>query len=407
MNPIDCNAQKPPRITYFIASAWTINCLAYSIIYPFIPLYLHQDRGIPMAKVGTIFPLMGLAGILAPPLWGYLTDRFGRRPLMQLGQYGRAVIFLGLAVAAYFQAPFSVFAALLMLSTAVGAAFQVSANSYLADITNPDNRTISFGRISIGCNVGWAFGPMLGAFFAKTPFWLFFIMTGLLCLAGTVYTKVSCCDRQVNAAEKKAKKHSSGSILPDIFGNRNFMLYMLGTLFLMCLASQLYSTFSVFSTTVAGVSREALGSIYSLNGAMVLLLQLPVVEMLKRLKTPVLLQLVAGTLLYVAGYTLLGFSTGAIAVASVVAIITLGEITVQPALYTSIAAETRPDNAGRLFSVYSLMRGIGYSIGPWIGAQLYENCKSPQVMWGVLASFATAATIAFLFTRRNSNSATI
>ena len=185
------------------------------------------------------------------------------------------------------------------------------------------------------------------------------------------------------------------------------MLYMLGTLFLMCLASQLYSTLSVFSTTVAGVSREALGSIYSLNGAMVLLLQLPVVEMLKRLKTPVLLQLVAGTLLYVAGYTLLGFSTGAIAVASVVAIITLGEITVQPALYTSIAAETRPDNAGRLFSVYSLMRGIGYSIGPWIGAQLYENCKSPQVMWGVLASFATAATIAFLFTRRNSNSATI
>ena len=390
-----------------LAVAWSFNQLSYAIVYPFIPLYLSNERGLPYTTVSWIFPLMGIAVMLAPIPCGWMTDKFGRSFMMLFGQFARGLLFFILAVMVYIHAPFWLFAIFLMLNSAVGVAFQVGSDAYLVDISTEEDRPSYYGKIRIGYNVGWALGPMLGAFFAKTPFWLFFIMTGLLCLAGTVYTKVSCCDRQVNAAEKKAKKQSSGSILPDIFGNRNFMLYMLGTLFLMCLASQLYSTFSVFSTTVAGVSREALGSIYSLNGAMVLLLQLPVVEMLKRLKTPVLLQLVAGTLLYVAGYTLLGFSTGAIAVASVVAIITLGEITVQPALYTSIAAETRPDNAGRLFSVYSLMRGIGYSIGPWIGAQLYENCKSPQVMWGVLASFATAATIAFLFTRRNSNSATI
>ncbi len=387
--------------------AWAFNQLSYAIVYPFIPLYLSNERGLPYSTVSWIFPLMGIAVMLAPIPCGWMTDKFGRSFMMLFGQLARGLIFFVLAFMVYINSPFWLFVIFLMLNSAVGVAFQVGSDAYLVDISTEEERPSYFGKIRIGYNVGWALGPMLGAFFAKTPFWLFFLMTGLLCLAGTVYTKVSCCDSQVKAAEKKVKNQSSGSILPDIFGNRNFMLYMIGTLFLMCLASQLYSTVSVFSTKVAGVSREALGSIYSLNGGMVLLLQLPIVEMLKKLKTPVLLQLVTGTVIYVIGYTLLGFSVGAVAVACVVAIITLGEITVQPALYTSIAKETRPDNAGRMFSVYSLMRGIGYSVGPWIGAQLYENCKSPQLIWGILASFAAVATVAFLFTKQNESTSTM
>jgi MFS family permease len=100
MNLLQRHGNSTRRITYLLASAWTINCLAYSIVFPFIPLYLHQDRGIPMEKVGTIFPLMGMAIIAAPPLWGYMTDRFGRRPMLQFGQYGRAAVFFALALAA-------------------------------------------------------------------------------------------------------------------------------------------------------------------------------------------------------------------------------------------------------------------------------------------------------------------
>ena len=174
MNLLQRHGNSTRRITYLLASAWTINCLAYSIVFPFIPLYLHQDRGIAMEKVGTIFPLMGLAIIAVPPLWGYMTDRFGRRPMLQFGQYGRAAVFFLLALAAYFQAPFEVFAGLLMLSSATGCAFQVAANSYLADITTPENRDISYGRISVGCNVGWAFGPMLGSFLSGIPFYYLF-----------------------------------------------------------------------------------------------------------------------------------------------------------------------------------------------------------------------------------------
>ena len=60
-----------------LAFAWTINSLAYSIVYPFLPIYLHSERGYPMTTVGVIFPLMGAAIIVSPLIAGTLTDRIG------------------------------------------------------------------------------------------------------------------------------------------------------------------------------------------------------------------------------------------------------------------------------------------------------------------------------------------
>lgn len=380
-----------------LAAAWSFNQLAYAIVYPFVPLYLSQERGIAYTTVSLIFPLMGLAVTFAPLPCGWMTDKLGRSFMMLFGQLGRAVIFFLLAFFVYINAPFWIFAIFLMLNTAVGVAFQVGADAYLADITTPDERPEYYSKIRIGFNVGWALGPMLGAFFAKTPFWFFFIVTGLLCIAGTIYTKYICFkDYTDNSAAKvKEKSKDDFNIISDVFKNFHFMLLLFGTLLLMLLASQLYSTLSAYSTQRIGVSREALGSIYSLNGFMVLALQIPIISALKKLKIPVLIQLVAGTLLYAASYFYLGFAAGTITLAVSVAAITIAEIIVQPALYTSVSSKTQGNKAGRMLSMYSLMRGIGYSVGPWIGAMIFESTKSGLVIWGTLALFAVGSAIVF------------
>eukprot|EP00828_Plagiopyla_frontata_P003501 TRINITY_DN11077_c0_g1_i1.p3 TRINITY_DN11077_c0_g1~~TRINITY_DN11077_c0_g1_i1.p3 ORF type:complete len:124 (-),score=5.84 TRINITY_DN11077_c0_g1_i1:47-418(-) len=70
---------------YSLAVAWMINSLAYSIIYPFIPIYLYQERGFSMNMVGLLFPVMGVGTIIAMPLTGWLTDKVGRYFVIQLG----------------------------------------------------------------------------------------------------------------------------------------------------------------------------------------------------------------------------------------------------------------------------------------------------------------------------------
>ena len=306
-----------------LAAAWSFNQLAYAIVYPFVPIYLSEERNLPYAMVSLLFPLLGAASIVAPVPCGWLTDRFGHKIMMLAGQLLRGVVFFFLAFCVYIQAPFWVFVAALMLNTAIGVAFQVGSDAYLVDISALEERPGYYSKIRIGYNVGWALGPMCGAFFADTPFWLFFIVTGVLCVFGTFYTYFSCCAKEklfCRAGAEVKKKKAGKSIWTEIF-HRRFICLMLGMLLLMLLASQLYSTLSIYSTKVVGISRKAMGSIYSLNGTMVLLLQIPLVALLKRLKTPLTLQLLMGALLYCVGYFQLGFAGGAAAIAIAVVVV--------------------------------------------------------------------------------------
>ena len=80
-----------------LAATWSFNQLSYAIIYPFIPIYMCEERGLPYALVSIIFPLLGLATILAPVPCGWLTDRFGHSLMMLAGQILRGAIFFVLA----------------------------------------------------------------------------------------------------------------------------------------------------------------------------------------------------------------------------------------------------------------------------------------------------------------------
>ena len=291
-----------------LAAAWAINSLAYSIVYPFIPIYLHEERNIPMDVVGTIFPLMGLAVILAPPVSGWLTDRIGRRFMMQFGQSSRAALFLILAALAFLQAPFWLFAVILMINAGVGTFFQVAADSYLTDLTTPEERPRVYSKIRIGTNIGWAVGPMLGAFLARTPFSLMFAITAVLCMAGTFYTG-HCC-REVPQAVSATSKAEDKSTVWSILRNSTLLKLLISSFLLFLLTSQLYSVLSVYATGVVGVSRDTLGLVYSVNGFTIIFFQLPVTQLLDRIRMHQSLRLLSGAALYALGYFSLAFCTG-------------------------------------------------------------------------------------------------
>ena len=373
--------------------AWTFNQLAYAIVYPFIPIYLSKERGIPYSTVGLIFPLMGTMVVLSPMLYGPLTDKIGRRPMMKFGQFARAALFVILAYMTYVHAPFWLFAVVLMLNTGVGVAFQIGADAYLADITSEAERPGYYSRIRIGFNLGWALGPMIGALFAETPFWVFFLVTAALCGVGGVFTQLFCRYPAgfTPPARRSGEKKFSGSVIPIIWKQKRILFLLLGAVMLFSLTSQLYSTLSVYSTETVGISKKALGSIYSMNGFLVIFLQLPVTLALKRLRVALKYQIYAGTLLYIAGYFSLGFCVDAWTVAGAVMVLTFGEMMARPSLYTAFSNETVPENAGRILASLTLFRGIGYAVGPWFGAQFFQHMKSPVMLWGALTTFAAVA----------------
>ncbi len=381
-----------------LAIAWAINSLAYSIIYPFIPIYLNKERGIPIEKVGLIFPLMGLAVILMPPLSGWLTDKIGRHFMMQFGQSSRAVVFMIMAAMAYFQASFEMFAVMLMINAGIGTFFQVAADSYLTEHTTPETRPKAYSKIRIGTNVGWAIGPMLGAFLAQTPFSLMFAITAVLCIMGTLYTRYTC--------PEPVRQHHTDHVKPpqvkfsQILINPSLLKLLFASFLLFLLTSQLYSVLSVYATSVVGVSSNTLGLVYSVNGFTIILCQLPVTRLLDHFKLHQSIRLLAGSILYALGYFSLAFCGGGFALAAAVFVLTQGEVIVQPALYTLISKMAPHGAVGRCMASLGLVRGIGFAVGPWIGTQVFASFSTtPVLLWGILSTFAVIAGIAFLSLR--------
>lgn len=381
-----------------LAVAWAINSLAYSIIYPFIPIYLNEERGIPIEKVGLIFPLMGLAVILTPPLSGWLTDRIGRRFMMQFGQSSRALVFLIMAAMAYWKAPFELFAIVLMINAGVGTFFQVAADSYLSEFTTPETRPAAYSKIRIGTNVGWALGPMLGAFLARTPFALMFAITAILCLIGALYTKYTC----PQLPEPQASEHHAAPQLGlrQILANNSLLKLLAASFLLFILTSQLYSILSVYATQTVGVSRNTLGFVYSVNGFTIILFQLPVTRLLDRFKLHQAVRLLGGSILYALGYFSLAFCGGGFSLGVAVFVLTQGEVIVQPGLYTLVSRLAPKGGMGRSMAMLGLVRGIGMAAGPWIGAQAFASfAGAPVMLWGMLSIFAVVAGFAFLSLR--------
>ena len=389
--------------TWVLTGAWTVNALAYSIIYPFLPLYLHEVRGIPMATVGMIFPLMGGALIAAPPLAGAMVDRFGRVPMLQVGQLARGGLFLLLAAMAWCRAPFWHFAVVLTLNAGVGVSFQVASNALVNGIAGDKERPRVFSSIRIGNNLGWALGPMLGAFLLNMPFEGLFCATGLLCFLGAWYTGNFCHEPKC-AGIPAAKPPAFASSLRQLRYQPELRRLFSAALPLFLLSSQLYSLLSVYATGVIKISANQLGLLYSLNGFAIILLQMPITGLLDRLHWSLSRRMVCGALLYSAGYFSLGLAGGWWMLAGCVLAITLGEAAAVPTLYAAVGRCSVSGQEGGCMALLELVRGVGYATGPWLGAIAYEHWASmPVLLWSVLAGLGLLAAAGFSF-RKHENS---
>ena len=377
-----------------LAGSWMINSIAYSIIYPFIPVYLHQTRNLPMEQAGLIFPIMASSSIFIPPLAGWLSDHCSRTILMRTGQGMRACLFLLLALMIRIEAPFWVFCVLFFLNSSTGVIFENSADAYLSSFTTKEERPHAYSKIRIGINIGWALGPAAGAFLADWPYEWLFVITACICLGS---------ERFIHFALKEMPRVSKDPVLKPLESGKgmfwkdyHILAVLAGVFFLFMLSSQLYSVLSVYTTKVVGLSRRALGFVYFFNGFTIIVGQLPVTTLMGKLKVSNNWRLVLGAGFYFIGYFLLGFAGNFIEVVCSVIILTLGELIVQVAIYAVITAAAPAGQVGRYLSGWVFVRGVGAALGPYVGALLFARLTdSPILLWVILSGFGAAAGVVF------------
>ena len=147
-----------------------VNLIGFGIIIPLLPFYAEQFGASPIV-IGLLFASFSIAQLVAAPLLGEWSDRWGRRPVLILSLIGTAVSFAMLAVASSLT---MLFAARIVDGLSGGNI--TTARAYIADVSTEENRAKMYGFLGAAFGLGFILGPALGGAFSHisytAPIWV-------------------------------------------------------------------------------------------------------------------------------------------------------------------------------------------------------------------------------------------
>src|SRR6201999_4574643 len=168
--------QSAPRgaAVAFIFITILLDMLALGLIMPILPKLVESFVDNDTARAARIFGLFGTAWALMQfvfsPLLGTLSDRFGRRPVVLLSNFGLAADYVLMALA-----PSLTWLFIGRVISGITSASISTAFAYIADITPPERRAAYFGKIGVAFGAGFILGPalggLLGGMLPRVPFW--------------------------------------------------------------------------------------------------------------------------------------------------------------------------------------------------------------------------------------------
>ena len=140
-----------------------VDLLGFSVVMPLLAPFAKQ-YGFREWQIGLLFSAYPMCQLVAGPILGRLSDRYGRRPLLIFSQAGTAVSFLILGLSREFW----VMLLARMLDGASGGNILV-AQAYVADVTKPEDRARGMGLIGMAFGLGFVLGPLLGGLLLSLP----------------------------------------------------------------------------------------------------------------------------------------------------------------------------------------------------------------------------------------------
>src|SRR6185312_17540518 len=133
-----------------------VDLLGFSLVMPLLAPFA-KHYGFHQWQIGLLFSAYPMCQLVAGPILGRLSDRYGRRPLLVFSQAGTAISFLILGLSREFW----VMLLARMLDGASGGNILV-AQAYVADVTTPANRSRGLGLIGMAFGLGFVLGPLMG-----------------------------------------------------------------------------------------------------------------------------------------------------------------------------------------------------------------------------------------------------
>src|SRR5262245_61203381 len=361
----------------FVLLTVFIDSLGYGIIIPSLPSIIQELTGEPLSTAadwgGYLMAVYALLQFFMAPVFGNLSDRFGRRPLLlgSLAAFGVDFLLTGLATSMTW----------LFIGRMVAGIFGASyamAGAYIGDISNDQNRARNFGFIGAAWGSGFTLGPVIGGFVAehldpRAPFYV----AAALALANVVFGYFTLPESLTPEKRRKfewARANPFGAFkslahLPMVAG-------LLVAVFLYQVAHDSLPAVWMFYTQLKfGWGPSEVGLSLTFVGIMTVI----VMGGLTGVVVPKLGEpraIVLGFLLMTLGFFGYALSTETWMLYVAIAVGSLGGIGT-PAMQSVMSKEVGPSAQGELQGAVASLSSVAAVISPLVMTQLFSHFSKP------------------------------
>lgn len=359
--------------------------VGFGIIIPVLPFYA-EEMGANPTELGLLMAVYSLMQLIFAPMWGRLSDRIGRKPVMMIGISGLALSFFIQAISTEL---WMLFVARI-LGGMLSSANMPTAMAYVADITTEENRGKGMGIIGAAVGLGFVFGPAVGGIFSKISLSMpFFLASGS---AAITLVLVFLLLKESKHETGQASEEKSSIWKPF---TREVSVLFFVQLFISLSLSGLEATFAYFAAEKAGLDSTQLGYIFMIMGFGGALVQGGLVGRLtKKYGESAVIQ--GGMIVSAIGFGLIllvdNFTTAAI----YLTIFGLGNGVIRPSV-SSLLTKTSSAGHGSSTGLLSSFDSLGRIIGPPLGGWLFSLAIGLPYISGAIITIL--AFFLFLFFR--------
>jgi MFS family permease len=374
------NLQALPRGAWILFFGTFLNKFG-TFVVPFLAIYM-TGLGYSPDQVGLAIAAYGGGMLGACFLGGYLADRLGRRKTIILSMFSAALAMLCLSQARSL-------AFIVGLSGIAGLAaelYRPASTALLADLVPADQRVTAFAAYRMSLNAGFAFGPATAGFLAKKSYlWLF---------AGDAATSILFGLVAWLALPGGLRGTAAGNAFFEtvrvLRRDKRFRRALLAVLAVGVVFVQVFSTMSL-EMKRSGFSPVTYGLMISLNGALIVLCELPLTTITKRY--PARRAMALGFVMIGAGFASNALPRTTVLLVLTMVLFTFGEMVSMPISGAYIADLAPAHQRGLYMGAYGMVWALAFVFGPSLGMLLFTI--NHVLLWSACGGLGllSAATI--------------
>lgn len=353
-----------PLVVLFITVF--IDLIGFGIVLPLLPFYA-QHFGATALLVGLLSTSFSLMQLLFAPVWGRLSDRIGRRPVILVGLMGSSISYLTFGLAQSLTILF-----LARILAGIAGANISTAQAYIADSTRPEHRARGMGLIGAAYGLGFTVGPAIGGVLSQYGFAVPAFFASALALANFVAAWWLLPEsRNLSSQSRHAERGLNWQRLRTGLQHPELGVFLILYFMSTFAFANLEATFALMTARKFGFDARANGYLFAYIGVLITIVQGGLTGRLsKRFGERRMISV--GLFCMIFGLGLLPYSLGLKSLLLVLVVLVGGQGSTNPSISSLVSQSASTEDQGGILGVSQSLASLARILGPVWGGFTFD-----------------------------------